>query len=201
MSRRPLSGTTAQSRCLSTSKIASATAYAPNWTSNANEPNPNWSGPRPASPKLEHERRRLARGGVDGSIPGDLAREEQERIATELEQAQKILTTAETIFSRIENTLNRALALLGRCDEVDRLGGPQVRRFANQCFFTKLFIARLDDIPAVTSATLREPWTTLYAEDFQRRMIHNTTNPNHDLLGRGSKMRPLVPPAGLEPAA
>lgn len=60
--------------------------------------------------ELEHERRRLARGVVDGSIPGDLAREEQERIAAELEEAQKILTTAETIFSRIEDTLNRALA-------------------------------------------------------------------------------------------
>lgn len=150
---------------------------------------------------LEHERRRLARGVVDGSIPGDLAREEQERIATELEQAQKILTTAETIFSRIEDALNRALALLGRCDEVYRLGGPQVRRFANQGFFKKLLVGLQDDAPAVTSAIFLEPWATLYAEDFQRRMIHNTTNPGHDLLGRGSKMRPLVPPAGLEPAA
>ena len=150
--------------------------------------------------ELQHERRRLARGVVDGSIPGDLAREEQDRITEELEQAQKILTTAETIFSRIEDTLNRALALLGRCDEVYRLGGPQIRRFANQCFFTKLLVDFQDDTPTVTRAVLREPWATLHAEDFRRRMIHNTTNPAQDFLGRGSKMRPLVPPAGFEPA-
>ncbi|MGH3548507.1 MAG: recombinase family protein [Pseudonocardiaceae bacterium] len=150
--------------------------------------------------ELEQERRRLARGVVDGSIPGDLAREEQERIASELEQAQKVLATAETIFSRIEDTLNRALALLGRCDEVYRLGGPQVRRFANQSFFTKLLIALQDDTPVVTGAVLHEPWATLHDQGFQRQMIHNTTNPAQDLLGRGSKMRPLVPPAGFEPA-
>jgi site-specific DNA recombinase len=81
----------------------------------------------------------------------------------------------------------RTLALLGRCDEVYRLGGPQVRRFANQCFFTKLLIAPQDDTPTVTKATLRQPCATLHAEDFQRRMIHNTTSLGQDLLDRGSK--------------
>jgi len=74
---------------------------------------------------------------VDGSIPGDLAREEHDRIAHELDQAQKLLATAKVVYAHIEDTLNRALALAGRCDEVYR-GGPQIRRLSNQFFFDKL---------------------------------------------------------------
>ena len=44
------------------------------------------------------------------------------------------------------------------------------------------------------------PWATLLAEDFQAAMDHNATNPDRDLVGRGSKMSALVPPTGFEPA-
>jgi hypothetical protein len=66
--------------------------------------------------ELEQERRRLARGVVTGAIPEDLGREEQSRIATELKQAQRVLATAEMIYERIEDTLERALTLVGPCD-------------------------------------------------------------------------------------
>jgi len=138
--------------------------------------------------ELSQERRRLARGVVTGSIPGDLAREEHERIDAELTQAQRILATAEMIYARIEQTLTQALDLLERVDDVYRLGGPRVRRLLNQCFFIRLNIDGGD----VVGAVLREPWATLLAEDFQARMIHNTTSPDHDLLGRGSSKTTLV---------
>jgi site-specific DNA recombinase len=60
--------------------------------------------------ELEQERRRVARGVVTGTVPDDIA---------------------------IEANLNRVLELAGRCDEIYRLGGPHVRRLANQCFFRK----------------------------------------------------------------
>jgi hypothetical protein len=47
---------------------------------------------------------------------------------------------------------------------------------------------------------LREPWATLLTEDFQAATAGNTTNPDRDLEGRGSKMSALVAPAGFEPA-
>jgi hypothetical protein len=53
-----------------------------------------------------------------------------------------------------------------------------------------------DGSTKVVSATLAEPWATPLAEEFQADMIHNTTNPDHDLSGRGSYMMTLVPPAG-----
>lgn len=60
--------------------------------------------------ELDAERGRLARGVVTGAIPDDLAREEQTRIAGELVQAQRVLDTAEVIYTKIENTLSKALA-------------------------------------------------------------------------------------------
>jgi hypothetical protein len=82
--------------------------------------------------ELDAERRRLARGVVTGAIPEDLARDEQQRIARDLTQAQKVLDAARVIYAHIEDTLNRALALVGRVDEVYRLGGPRVRRLADE---------------------------------------------------------------------
>lgn len=150
--------------------------------------------------ELADERRRLARGVVTGAIPEDLVREEQERITRELTHAQRILDTAEVVYEHIEDTLNRALALVGRVDEVYRLGGPQVRRMSNQFLFEQLLIDVEDDEGAqVAGARLCEPWATLLAPDFQTTMIQNTTNPDRDLDGRGSKDEYLVPPVGFEP--
>jgi site-specific DNA recombinase len=151
--------------------------------------------------ELEQERKRLARGVVTGTIPGDLAREEHQRIDDELASAQRILDTSRLVFATIEGTLQAALDLLARVDDVYRLGGAKTRRLANQCFFTKLLISDSGtDAPEVVSATFAEPWATLIAEEFHDRMARNTTNPDHDFSGRGSYMNTLVPPAGFEPA-
>jgi site-specific DNA recombinase len=148
--------------------------------------------------ELNVERRRLARGVVTGAIPEDLARDEQERIRHELAQAQKVLATAEVIYAHVEDTLNRALALVGRIDEVYALGGPRVRRLANQCFFDKLLIS-VEDEPDVAGTTYREPWATLLTSELvQQASQDNTTNPDHDLVGRGSIKTSLVPPVRLE---
>lgn len=58
-----------------------------------------------------------------------------------------MLATAEVVYAKIEYTLNRALALVGRVDELYRLGGDQVRRLANQCFLDKLLISVDEDTP------------------------------------------------------
>jgi hypothetical protein len=103
--------------------------------------------------ELEDQRRRLARGVVTGAIPEDLAAEEQDRIRSELEGAGRVLATAEVIYGRIEDTLNLALALVGRCDELYRRGGAQVRRLSNQFFFEKLLV----DDEEIAGAVHAEP--------------------------------------------
>ncbi len=150
--------------------------------------------------ELDQERRRLGRAVVTGAIPEDVAREEQARIQHELVQAQKILATSQVIYAHIEDTLNRALALVGRIDEVYASGGPRVRRLVNQCFFDKLLISADEDEPRVATAALREPWATLCARDFHAQMSASATSPGRDLVDEGLTMRSLVPPAGFEPA-
>ncbi len=144
--------------------------------------------------ELEQERRRLARGVVDGSIPGDLAREEQDRIARELEQAQRITAASKSVFANIEAGLELALAFLGRCDDVYSRGGEMVRRLSNQALFEKILV----DGGIVVEHVLKEPWATIVdaAKPAQtkrrasRKAIFSTI---------GSKIGSLVPPTGFEP--
>jgi site-specific DNA recombinase len=150
--------------------------------------------------ELDDERRRLARAVITGAVPEDLVRDEQVRIARELGQAQKVLATATVIYAHIQDTLDKALALLGRADEVYRLGGPRVRRLANQCFFDKLLVASGDEGVQVAGATVREPFATLLADEFIQEMDRATKNLDQVDLGRGSNKYSLVPPAGFEPA-
>jgi site-specific DNA recombinase len=149
--------------------------------------------------ELDQERRRLGRAVVTGAIPEDVARDEQARIQHELTQAQKVLATSQVIYAHIEDTLNRALALVGRVDEVYATGGPRVRRLVNQCFFDKLLISADEDEPRVAEATLREPWATLCADDFQVQMAASATHPGLDFVDQGLTMRSLVPRVGIEP--
>jgi adenylate cyclase, class 2 len=150
--------------------------------------------------ELEQERRRLARGVVTGSIPEDLAHEEQQRITKELKQAERVLSTATMVFARIEATLNMALELVDRCGELYRCTSARVRRLLNQCLFDQLQVDVDEDGVSVTDAKLKEPWATLLAGDFQARMAAITTNVDHDFHDRRSKESFLVPPAGIEPA-
>jgi site-specific DNA recombinase len=106
--------------------------------------------------ELEKQRRRVARGLVDGSLPPDLAREEQDRIRSELDVAERILKAAEVGFSTIEQPLLWALELVGKCDEVYRLGGSKVRRLSNQAFFGQLRVKE-KDVDGANYPALRVP--------------------------------------------
>jgi site-specific DNA recombinase len=111
--------------------------------------------------QLEAERHRLARAVVVGTVPDDLALGEYQRIDREREEAERIVQTAETVSRHIEATLDQALELLGRCDEVYRQGAPRTRRLANQFFFNKLLIGRGARQVAEATAEIEEPWATL----------------------------------------
>ena len=146
--------------------------------------------------QLEDERRRLARGVVDGSIPGDLAKAEQERIRGELVAANRTLAKAETEYPGLAWMLERALEVAERCADIYRAGGPHIRRVLNQAFF-KMILVRARTIE---DFELNEPWSTLFDPAFGSAMVRNAQNPGDPLRVRGSRMFDLAPPAGLEPA-
>ena len=146
--------------------------------------------------ELMQERRRLARGVVDGSIPGDLARDEQQRIKAELANAEQVLLASETLWAHIENGLTAALDLLGRWDQVYLVGGPQIRRHSNQALFERIKVKDGE----VVGAVYREPWATLVADDFIEQARCSAEDPEAVLSGRGLKSEFLAPSAGFEPA-
>jgi site-specific DNA recombinase len=150
--------------------------------------------------ELEQERRRAARGVVTGTVPDDIAIEEQDRIAAELKQAQRLMAAAEVAYATIEANLNRVLELAGRCDEIYRLGGPHVRRLANQCFFRKVLVAMEGETVQVAEAILQGPWDALLIDSSAQNAVSNTKKPAQDFLGRGSYADHVVGAAGFEPA-
>jgi site-specific DNA recombinase len=146
---------------------------------------------------LEQQRRRVARGLVDGSLPPDLAREEQDRIRTELDVAQRTIASAELGFAAIERPLLRALELVGQCDELYREGDSKVRRLSNQAFFRQL---RLRD-KEVEESELLEPWRSFHDTAVVSQLRSAAGNRQSALVGTESSNNDyLVPPAGLEPA-
>lgn len=85
-----------------------------------------------------------------------------------------MLETVVVVWERIEQTLDRALGFIGRCDEVYRRGGPRVRHLANQALFEKLLVH--DD--EVGGAILREPWATPAADDLLKPTEDHTPKPD-----------------------
>ncbi len=146
--------------------------------------------------ELDSERRRLARAVVTGAVPADLAPGEQARITRELEGAQRVLATSELVYGQIEETLTLALELVGRIDEVYRLGNGRVRRLANQCFFNKLLV----DDGQVTGVLMVEPWPDLLEVGAGSGPNQNKTNEGAAFAGLRSNEDFMVRPAGFEPA-
>ena len=146
--------------------------------------------------ELEEQRRRLARGVVEGSIPGDLAKAEQARIRDELAGARRTVATAQAEYPGFEWLLERALEVAERCAEIYRSGGPHVRRLLNQAFFKMIFVRDRQ----VEDLELKEPWKTFFDPRFARAMARSAENPGVPLGSRGSRMFELAPPAGFEPA-
>jgi hypothetical protein len=103
--------------------------------------------------ELEDERRRLARGVGHRRHPRRPGRRVTGTHQEGTGGAGHVLTTAEVTYGRIEETLNLALSFVGRCDELYRRGGPQIRRLSNQCFFEKLLV----DDEEVAKAVYAEP--------------------------------------------
>jgi hypothetical protein len=65
--------------------------------------------------QLENERRRLVRAHLDGAIPVDLLKEEQDRIADEMAQAQRQLNATDVDWNTVETNLTLALGLVSGC--------------------------------------------------------------------------------------
>ncbi|MEZ5246683.1 MAG: recombinase family protein [Acidimicrobiales bacterium] len=116
--------------------------------------------------RLDAERRKLLAAHYADAVPLDLLREEQDRIARESHQAERVLEVCDGQFRLIEANLDRALALLASCAEVYRRSAPEGRRKLNQALFEKIFV--VDDM--VSAVDLAAPFHELTDSDLAGRI-------------------------------
>ena len=120
----------------------------------------------------------------------------QQRLATEIAQAERHLETAEQSFGEIQATLDKALDLLANCERAYRKAPGHLRRRWNLALFERLLVH--DD--RVEEAEVAEPFATLADPELPRRLEGNATEETAASSGGGSNEALKVGATGFEPA-
>jgi site-specific DNA recombinase len=120
-----------------------------------------------------------------GAVPLDLLRQEQDRLTTEIAQAEAHLETAERSSGDVQATLDKALDLLANCHRAYRKAPGHLRRQFNQALFERLLVH--DD--RITGAEIAEPFATLADPDLPQRLDGGATGRTAASSG-GGQMRP-----------
>jgi site-specific DNA recombinase len=145
--------------------------------------------------KLGEEREKLLHAYYAGAVPVDLLRQEQDRLATEVGQAERHLETAEAAFGDIEDTLGKALDLLADCQRAYLAAPGHLRRQWNQALFERL-VVHDDEIQATEIA---EPFATLADPELPARLGREAVTQTAASSGGGSNEGLLVGAPGFEP--
>jgi site-specific DNA recombinase len=117
--------------------------------------------------QLEGERKKLLEAHYADAVPLDLLKSEQDRLTSEIANAEGRLTSIEGDFVAAEANLERVLTRVGDCASVYGGASGTARRQFNLAFFTRLL---LDDEGEVV-AELAEPFGTLLGEELRRAAV------------------------------
>ena len=147
--------------------------------------------------KLTGKREKLLHAYYAGAVPVDLLRQEQDRLASEIAQAERHLETAEQSFGEVQATLDKALDLLANCERTYRKAPGHLRRQWNQALFERLLVH--DD--RVEEAEVAEPFATLADPELPRLLEGSATEETAASSAGGSNEVVKVGLAGFEPAA
>ena len=131
-----------------------------------------------------------------GAVPVDLLRQEQDRLATEIGQAEHHLEAAEAAFADVEDTLGKALDLLADCQRAYLAAPGHLRRQWNQALFERL-VVHDDEIEATEIA---EPFATLADPELPTRLGRGAVTQTGASSGGGSNEGLLIGETGFEPA-
>lgn len=151
---------------------------------------------------LEHTRldarsRKLLDAHLDGAIPADLYKEEQQAISRQLAEVAERLGSLSIRFDDLESNLEIAIELASNCYEAYRRAPDTLRRTYNQAFFKRILI--WEDEPA--EGELQD----LFEVVFTAPAAGKTTKESEEAentgfsASKGSKDEHLVPLEGLEP--
>lgn len=165
--------------------------------------------------QLEGEQKKLLAAHYADAIPLNLLKSEQDRLATEIANAEGRLATIEGDFQTAEANLERALTRAGDCAATYEAASGRLRRQLNMAFFERLLV----DDEGVVTAELAEPFAALLGEELRRAAVaqadvelreaveealrrravgsdHHEPDP---FRGQGFSPKILVRPSGLEP--
>jgi site-specific DNA recombinase len=156
--------------------------------------------------RIQDQRRASLQAHYAGALPLDLLKEEQDRLARQLDLVTARLDTLDSTYDEARTHLQECLALAGDCQTIYACGSETTRQTANQVFFTRIYLDTDDTIrtqPTPSFGLLLDPdtqkqaltWATLH-ENGQKRptrtLIHHV---------EGSSKTRGVEVAGIEPAS
>ena len=145
--------------------------------------------------KLNEEREKLLHAYYAGAVPVDLLRQEQDRLTTETNQAERHLEVAEASFADVEDTLDKALDLLADCQRAYLAAPGHLRRQWNQALFERLIVHDAD----IEATEIAEPFATLADPALPERLSVKAAARTAASSGGGSKEAALVGERGFEP--
>lgn len=106
---------------------------------------------------LMERSKKLLDGHLDGTIPAQLHREEQQRVNQEMTVVGERLSALKTEFEVLEQNLDDAITLAENCYEAYRRAPDALRRTYNQAFFKRILITRDESVEGV----LAEPFACI----------------------------------------
>jgi site-specific DNA recombinase len=116
---------------------------------------------------LEGERKKLLEAHYADAIPLGLLKSEQDRITTEIANAEGRLSEITADFQKAEANLARALVRIGDCQAAYSQASEKLRRQFNMAFFRRLLLS--DD--GTVSAELAEPFDTILNDELRRATV------------------------------
>ena len=167
--------------------------------------------------RLTDERRKLLHLHYAEAVPVDLFKQEQKRIAGELDAARQQLADVSVEFDAIEQNLKMALTLARDCHAAYEAADENTRRLFNQAFFEKLYV----HVDGEITHNLAEPFGLLLDPDLPDQIAKSHSKDKRSkarkavsapggsrneidlerIEAEGSNVDTVVRTAGLEPAA
>jgi site-specific DNA recombinase len=134
----------------------------------------------------------------------DLLKEEQDRLARQLDLVTARLDALDSTYEEARTHLQECLALAGDCQTVYACGSDTTRRMANQAFFTRIYLDADDTIraePTRSFGLLLDPGTQRQARAWADAQPSAGQRPTRTLMHHveGSSKTRGVGRVGLEP--
>lgn len=113
---------------------------------------------------LNDRRTKLLHAHLDGAVPLDLMKEEQDKIARRMAFLDAQIQAGDIEYDQAKAHLDDCLKLAGDCHQLYMSIDDSLRRIANQAFFDKLYVQDDDHIDAQPG----EPFSILFDPDVQQ---------------------------------